>query len=70
MLAIENRRSESPREGQRAVLKEEIREINKIFGRPHVTDSSRHTQDRYAREAPTGLAIVVNQIKQWPNKAA
>ena len=30
--------------------------------------SSRHTQDRYVREAHTGPTIVMNQIEEQPNK--
>lgn len=65
-----NRQSESPRRGQRAPPRKEIREIHMIFSGPQIAGSSRHTQDTHAREARIGPTIVVKQIEEGPNKAA
>ena len=64
-----NRRSESPREGQRVALRKEIREICTIFGGPHIAGSLSHTQDRYEKEAQIGPTIVVTRTEERSNKA-
>lgn len=40
-----------------------------IFGKPHITGDSRHTQDRYAREMHTDPIVTIHCMEERPYKS-